>query len=75
LIKAEVWGKDWAGSWTFERWHIDGEMTDGTIFSTVNIDLTDIFGHAIIENGVLKAENSRTIAEKQRPDIEGRKQL
>jgi hypothetical protein len=44
-------------------------------FSTVNIDLTDIFGHAIIEIGVLKAENPRTIAEKQRPDIEGRKQL
>jgi hypothetical protein len=44
-------------------------------FSTVNIDLTDIFGHAIIENGVLKAENPRTIAEKQRPDIEARKQL
>ena len=26
---------------------------------TVNLDLTDVFGHAIIENGILTAENIR----------------
>jgi AsmA-like C-terminal region/Domain of Unknown Function (DUF748) len=59
-IKVEVQVKDWADLSAFERWRIDGEMTDGTIFiPEVNLDLTDTYGHAIIENGILTAENVR----------------
>jgi hypothetical protein len=59
-IKVEVQGKDLADLSAFERWRIDGEMTDGTIFiPEVNLDLTDTYGHAIIENGILTAENVR----------------
>jgi hypothetical protein len=57
-IKVEVQGKDWTDLSVFEHWRIDGEMTDGAIFiPTVKLDLTDIYGHAIIENGILTAEN------------------
>jgi len=59
-IEAEVQGKDWADLSAFEHWRIDGEMTDGAIFiPTVNLDLTDVYGHAIVENGILTAENIR----------------
>ncbi len=59
-IKAEVQGKDWADLSAFEHWRIDGDMTDGAIFiPTVNLDLTNVYGHAIIENGILTAENIR----------------
>ncbi|MBW2197953.1 MAG: AsmA-like C-terminal domain-containing protein [Deltaproteobacteria bacterium] len=59
-IKVEVQSKDWADLSEFERWRIDGEMKAGAIFiPTVNLDLTDVFGHAIIENGILTAENVR----------------
>ncbi len=59
-IKVEVQGKDWADLSEFERWRIDGEISDGNIFvPEVNLDLTDVFGHAIIENGILTAENVR----------------
>jgi len=59
-ITVEVQGKDWADLSNFERWRIDGEMTDGAIFiPTVNLDLTNVVGHAIIENGILTAENTR----------------
>ncbi len=59
-IKVEVQGKDWTDLSVFEHWRIDGEMTDGAIFiPTVNLDLTEVYGHAIIENGILTAENIR----------------
>ena len=59
-ITVDVQGKDWADLSKFERWRIDGEIADGTIFiPEVNLDLTDVYGHAIIENGILTAENVR----------------
>jgi hypothetical protein len=59
-IKVEVQGKDWTDLSAFERWRIDGEMTDGAIFiPTVNLDLTEVYGNAIVENGILTAENIR----------------
>ena len=59
-IKVEVQGKDWTDLSAFEHWRIDGEMTDGAIFiPTVNLDLTEVYGNAIVENGILTAENIR----------------
>ncbi len=59
-ITVEVQGQDWADLSEFERWRIEADMTDGTIFiPEVNLDLTDVFGHAVIENGILTAENIR----------------
>ncbi|MBW2156970.1 MAG: DUF748 domain-containing protein [Deltaproteobacteria bacterium] len=60
-IMVEVQGKDWTDLSVFEHWRIDGEMTDGAIFiPTVKLDLTDVYGHAIIENGILTADNIQT---------------
>jgi AsmA-like protein len=59
-ITVDVQGQDWADLSEFERWRVDGEISDGNIFiPKVNLDLTDVFGHAIIENGILTAENVR----------------
>jgi uncharacterized protein involved in outer membrane biogenesis len=59
-ITVEVQGKDWEDLAKFEHWRIDGEIADGAIFvPEVNLDLTDVYGHAIIENGILTAENIR----------------
>jgi hypothetical protein len=59
-ITVDVQGKDWADLSEFERWRIDGKISDGAIFiPVVNLDLTEVHGHAIIENGILTAENVR----------------
>ncbi|MBW1724073.1 MAG: DUF748 domain-containing protein, partial [Deltaproteobacteria bacterium] len=59
-ITVDVQGKDWADLSEFERWRIDGKIADGAIFiPVVNLDLTEVHGHAIIENGILTAENVR----------------
>jgi hypothetical protein len=59
-ITVAVQGKDWGDLSEFERWRIDGGISDGTLFiPEVNLDLTDVFGHAVIENGILFAENVR----------------
>jgi hypothetical protein len=59
-IKAEVQSKNWADLLALERWRINGEMTDGAIFiPAVNLDLTGVYGLAIVENGILSAENIR----------------
>jgi hypothetical protein len=53
-------GKDWRELLEFQRWRIEGDMTYGNIFiPIVSLDLTDVFGHGIIENGTLTAENIR----------------
>jgi hypothetical protein len=60
-IKVEVQGKDWGALSAFERWRIEGEVTDGTIFiPKLDLNLTDTYGHTIIENGILTAENVGT---------------
>lgn len=57
-IKAEVQSKDWADLLALEHWRIDGEMADGAIFiPEVNLDLTGVYGLAIVEYGILSAEN------------------
>ena len=59
-IKAEVQSNNWADLLALERWRIDGEMADGAIFiPAVNLDLTGVYGLAVIENGILSAENIR----------------
>ncbi len=59
-VTVDVQGKDWADLSEFEHWRIEADMTDGVIFIPgVHLDLTDVFGHAIIENGILTAENIR----------------
>jgi hypothetical protein len=59
-VTIEFQGKDWADLSELERWRIDGQIADGSLFvPEVNLDLTDVYGHAVIENGILTAENVR----------------
>jgi len=59
-VTVEVQGKNWADLSEFERWRIDGQIADGTLFiPEIDLALTGVFGRAAIENGILTAENVR----------------
>lgn len=57
-ITVEVQGKNWADLSDIKHWQMDAEMKDGIIsIPEVNLNITDVSGRAVIQNGILTAEN------------------